>query len=270
MSDIAEYLRQIISAKYGREVRQSIHDAIQACYEDGKSGATDLIAREQILAVIDEQDAMIRTIGGIQSDVDRLKNVETIIFDASSTTTINDVLNAHNRGAVCLMKSGPYLYMLADVTEDRCTFYSVITGFVGTAVTVTAVQTFTRSSDDYFWQFHREEMYKEPSIHPFTVYTTERVTGGSITGQKYGKIVTITGDVNCNLDQGQNIIGELVDNIPVAPLYGFASKGGSGDTGTLMRVYISPSTKKISVYSPQVHNTGALRFTLSYLTNYVD
>lgn len=45
---IEENLRKIQEARYGREVRDAIHDAIHECYEDGRAGATDLIAREQI------------------------------------------------------------------------------------------------------------------------------------------------------------------------------------------------------------------------------
>lgn len=45
---IEQYLGDILSARYGEEVRQSIHDAIHQCYEDGKAGAVDLVARERI------------------------------------------------------------------------------------------------------------------------------------------------------------------------------------------------------------------------------
>lgn len=48
MSDIATYLNDILSAIRGEDVRQAIHDAIQACYEDGQSGATDLTARQMV------------------------------------------------------------------------------------------------------------------------------------------------------------------------------------------------------------------------------
>ena len=34
MSSIQNYLSQILSAVYGRDVRQSIHDAIKQCYDD--------------------------------------------------------------------------------------------------------------------------------------------------------------------------------------------------------------------------------------------
>lgn len=38
-STIEELLQQIASARYGREVREAIHDAILKCYEDGKADA---------------------------------------------------------------------------------------------------------------------------------------------------------------------------------------------------------------------------------------
>lgn len=34
MSNIQNYLTQILSAVYGKDVRQSIHDAIKQCYDD--------------------------------------------------------------------------------------------------------------------------------------------------------------------------------------------------------------------------------------------
>ena len=51
MSKIQEYLEKIRLARYGKDVRQSIHDAIHQCYEDGKAGSIDLVARESIDAL---------------------------------------------------------------------------------------------------------------------------------------------------------------------------------------------------------------------------
>ena len=36
MAEIKDYLAEIITAVYGRDVRQAIHDAINQCYVDGK------------------------------------------------------------------------------------------------------------------------------------------------------------------------------------------------------------------------------------------
>lgn len=48
MGNITDYLKQILSARYGKDVRQAIHDGIQQCYYDGKAGEIDLQARQDI------------------------------------------------------------------------------------------------------------------------------------------------------------------------------------------------------------------------------
>lgn len=52
MSNIEQNLQNILTSRYGKDVRQSIHDSIHDCYEDGKAGAVDLIAREQIANLV--------------------------------------------------------------------------------------------------------------------------------------------------------------------------------------------------------------------------
>ena len=44
--DIETALEYILSAQYGKDVRQAIHDAIHACFDEGGAGSTDLQARE--------------------------------------------------------------------------------------------------------------------------------------------------------------------------------------------------------------------------------
>lgn len=80
MSNIVENLRKILTARYGRDVRQSIHDAIHDCYEDGKAGATDIVAREMI-ADVEAQIAPATTekAGTVKPDG------ETITVDADGT-----------------------------------------------------------------------------------------------------------------------------------------------------------------------------------------
>lgn len=48
MSNIEQNLKDILKARYGKDVRQAIHDGIESCYEDGKAGAVDLIARQRL------------------------------------------------------------------------------------------------------------------------------------------------------------------------------------------------------------------------------
>ena len=47
-SDIEQLLKQILGTKLGKDMRQAIHDGIEQCYEDGKVGAVDLVARQRI------------------------------------------------------------------------------------------------------------------------------------------------------------------------------------------------------------------------------
>lgn len=47
-SNIEEILKQLLAARFGKDVRQAIHDGIEQCYEDGKVGAVDLVARQRI------------------------------------------------------------------------------------------------------------------------------------------------------------------------------------------------------------------------------
>lgn len=50
---IQEILQGIDEAQYGRDMRQYIHKGIQKCYEEGSAGETDLVARNDISAVMD-------------------------------------------------------------------------------------------------------------------------------------------------------------------------------------------------------------------------
>lgn len=56
MANINDILSKILSARYGKDVRQSIHDGIRKCYDDGKAGSVDLYAREQIDKKASQED----------------------------------------------------------------------------------------------------------------------------------------------------------------------------------------------------------------------
>ena len=47
-SNIQELLTSILNTQLGKDMRQAIHDGIEQCYEDGKVGAVDLVARQRI------------------------------------------------------------------------------------------------------------------------------------------------------------------------------------------------------------------------------
>lgn len=85
MGNIQDLLAQILSARYGRDVRQSIHDAIETCYEDGHAGAIDLQAREDIAQeVTDREDADVLINGRVDAVEDELS--------ASATGSITDTI----------------------------------------------------------------------------------------------------------------------------------------------------------------------------------
>lgn len=52
MADITNHLNTIINAIHGEDVRQAIHDAIEACYTDDRPGGADLKARQQINQIL--------------------------------------------------------------------------------------------------------------------------------------------------------------------------------------------------------------------------
>ena len=56
MADITELLNYIKTRVYGKDVRQAIHDAIRQCYLDGKVGAIDMVARNQISNLVAENN----------------------------------------------------------------------------------------------------------------------------------------------------------------------------------------------------------------------
>lgn len=69
MSRISSLLAQILSAVYGKDVRQSIHDAIAQCYSDASAGKTlaDNAANSANQAASDAENRVSEAIGGMQT-----------------------------------------------------------------------------------------------------------------------------------------------------------------------------------------------------------
>lgn len=87
--DIVDILNQILTAVYGKDVRQAIHDGIQQCYEDGKAGVNDLAARRLIEAVAEKNDLQDISIEGLLARVADLENESE--GESSSDTTTTEV-----------------------------------------------------------------------------------------------------------------------------------------------------------------------------------
>lgn len=75
MADIQTYLKAILSAVYGKDVRQSIHDSIKQCYYDGKAGAIDLEARERAAAAEARMDTFTSLPSGSTSGNSELLDI---------------------------------------------------------------------------------------------------------------------------------------------------------------------------------------------------
>lgn len=61
-SNIEEYLKLVIEAVYGKDVRQAIYDSIKQCYADGKAGSIDLIARQSLSELSSNVENLEKTV----------------------------------------------------------------------------------------------------------------------------------------------------------------------------------------------------------------
>ena len=112
MEKIKEFLQKILSARYGKDVRQAIHDAIKQCYEDGKAGSVDLTAREEI-GVIEElttgvKDTIVKAINWLNNSLSTLSNslvalAQRVSKNETDINNLNTNLNIHNTN-----KSNPH------------------------------------------------------------------------------------------------------------------------------------------------------------------
>ncbi|MBR1810794.1 MAG: hypothetical protein IJ766_03965 [Clostridia bacterium] len=128
MAAITTYLNNILSARYGKDVRQSIHDAIKQCYTDGKAGPIDAETEQRLQT--DEtniSDALSR-LAGIETV---LREMESEVYNVSDDfgafhdgkTDDGDVLQnaldaCRQHGGVLFFPAGFY------VSNHNLTFYS--------------------------------------------------------------------------------------------------------------------------------------------------
>ena len=75
MADIESLLKKILSAVYGKDVRQSIHDSIKQCYYDGKAGGNDLEARDRAAAAEARMDTFTKLANGSTTGDAELKDI---------------------------------------------------------------------------------------------------------------------------------------------------------------------------------------------------
>lgn len=93
MADIQTYLKKILSAVYGKDVRQSIHDAIKQCYYDGKIGAVDLTERERAAKAEAALGARINNLSNFKSNDAEIADVR-VDFKGDKYDSAGDAVRA--------------------------------------------------------------------------------------------------------------------------------------------------------------------------------
>ena len=86
---VYDNLRQILSSRYGKDVRQSIHDAIQQCYSDATGNPESVAAFADEILALQAEDTNINTIiSGLQTTITSMQSTIT-----SMQTTISGQFN---------------------------------------------------------------------------------------------------------------------------------------------------------------------------------
>lgn len=93
--DIETALEYILTAQYGKDVRQAIHDAIHACFDEGGSGSIDLTAREGIQNLTLATEAALAEMN-LHSGRTKLIDNQTVAA-ATETITLPKAFNEFDR-----------------------------------------------------------------------------------------------------------------------------------------------------------------------------
>ena len=149
MSNIEQYLADILAARYGEEVRQSIHDAIEQCYEDGRAGAIDLEAREDIAAETTAREALDTRVEALENDT---TTAEEVTYDDTDTqlgaTDVQGAIGALNNNLATLFNDGTYTGNIDNINKTSFVWvhFTDITGTLPQSTGYGVICTFRASS----------------------------------------------------------------------------------------------------------------------------
>ena len=129
MATIIENLKKILEARYGKDVRQAIHDSIENCYNDGKAGSIDLQARQMLGDTNISSIADGTVTGSVKTLSDKATANEAAISEVNSNleklVIISQSIELENNiSSFTLIKSGfskppKTMYVLLDALEPN-------------------------------------------------------------------------------------------------------------------------------------------------------
>ena len=107
---IAQLLAQILAAQYGRDVRQSIHDAIGECYDDvstAKTLATDATNSANTAATLaNEKATLADTKAGLADAAATNANTKATLANTKAGLADTAATNANNAATLANTKAG--------------------------------------------------------------------------------------------------------------------------------------------------------------------
>ena len=237
MSTIQDYLNKIKTAIYGKDVRQAIHDAIFKCYEDGKAGSIDLVARENIntltnqVAAMDPENNLQKTGGTMTGDIamngNKITGLADPIADGDAVnllfmnTAIADFVHSLGLGTIPAVasdlntKAKTGWWVVGEATENKPSNITlgVVQVIARTSAQVLQIVTSTtglrcrRVTTDYPNSWGEWEWENPPMLRDKEYRTVERFDGVPVFAQKL--LLIIEGAST----SGGEVTTKMADNI---------------------------------------------------------
>lgn len=285
MATIQDYLNKIKTAIYGKDVRQAIHDAIFKCYEDGKAGSIDLVARENIntltnqVAAMDPENNLQKTGGTMTGDIAMNGNKITGLADPSAdsdavsllymTGAIEDYVHSLGLGTIpqtasdLNTKAETGWWVVGEATKNKPSGITlgVVQVIARTSAQVFQIVTSTtglrcrRVTTDYPNSWGEWEWENPPTIAGSIEYrTTEKFDGKPV----YVKGLMTKG----NVVSGQGISSSLCNDFnKLVSIQGYYKPGNNS------RIYpITNASDFVELYIVVHSNTGSASLSLTWKT----